>query len=109
MEDKVERYVELDESAVRPPRYGVPAPAGAEAFTTKAASRPFASSRGGSRGPASTEVDSKSSFLIVAVAENRAREIGNDLAGLTEVEVKLLGYDCDSLNRDLCDRLNVAL
>ncbi|CAI5738619.1 unnamed protein product [Hyaloperonospora brassicae] len=76
MDGKAESCAELDESAVRPPRYGVPAPAGALTSTADTASRPFAPGRGGARGPASTEVDPKSSFLITAVAENRAREIG---------------------------------
>ncbi|KAF1787349.1 hypothetical protein GQ600_1146 [Phytophthora cactorum] len=55
-----------------------PAPDGAMAFATGTASRPSSllSSRGGSRGSTSTEIESRSSFLIAAVAENRAREIG---------------------------------
>ncbi|KAL4109141.1 hypothetical protein PRIC1_000844 [Phytophthora ramorum] len=78
MEDVAATRVELDEGAVRPPRYSVPAPDGAAAFATGAASRrDLPSSRGGSRSSTSTELESRSSFLIVAVAENRAREIGD--------------------------------
>ncbi|KAL4175799.1 hypothetical protein KRP22_000758 [Phytophthora ramorum] len=72
MEDVAATRVELDEGAVRPPRYSVPAPDGAAAFATGAASRrDLPSSRGGSRSSTSTELESRSSFLIVAVAENR--------------------------------------
>ncbi|EGZ23786.1 hypothetical protein PHYSODRAFT_485901 [Phytophthora sojae] len=67
--------VELDERAVRPPRYGVPAPDRAEAIAAGSLSN-LSSSRGGSRGSTSTEIESRSSFLIAAVAENRARVIG---------------------------------
>ncbi|KAJ8571457.1 hypothetical protein ON010_g5379 [Phytophthora cinnamomi] len=70
--------VELDEAAVRPPRYGILAPGRAESIATGAISRSaLTSSRGGSRGSTSTEIESRSSFLIAAVAENRAREIGH--------------------------------
>ena len=109
MDGKAESCVELDQSVVRPPRYGVPVPAGAVAFPADTASRPFAPGRGGARGPVSTEVDSKSSFLITAVAENRAREIGNDLAVGWKADVVLLGCDPESVARDLCDRLAVAV
>ncbi|KAE8914306.1 DNA mismatch repair protein [Phytophthora fragariae] len=69
--------VELDEGAVRPPRYGVPVPERAETIAKGAASRNnLSSSRAGSRGSTTTENESRSSFLIAAVAENRAREIG---------------------------------
>ncbi|KAG3183172.1 DNA mismatch repair protein [Phytophthora cactorum] len=78
LEDAAAPRVELDGGAARPPRYGIPPPDGAMAFATGTASRPSSllSSRGGSRGSTSTEIESRSSFLIVAVAENRAREIG---------------------------------
>ncbi|KUF80021.1 MutS protein 4 [Phytophthora nicotianae] len=78
MEDVIASRVELDEGTVRPPRYGVPPPDGAVAFITGSAARPSSllSSRGGSRGSTSAELESRSSFLIAAVAENRAREIG---------------------------------
>ncbi|KAF1783540.1 P-loop containing nucleoside triphosphate hydrolase [Phytophthora cactorum] len=78
LEDAAAPRVELDGGAARPPRYGIPPPDGAMAFATGTASRPSSllSSRGGSRGSTSTEIESRSSFLIAAVAENRAREIG---------------------------------
>ncbi|GMF34680.1 unnamed protein product [Phytophthora fragariaefolia] len=72
--------VELDERTARPPRYSVPAPVRAEAIAIGAASRSGpSSSRGGSRGSTSSEIESRSSFLITAVAENRAREIGSSV------------------------------
>lgn len=109
MDGKAEPCLQLDESAMIPPRYGVPAPSGAAAFTADTASRQFAPGRGGARGPAFPEVDSKSSFLIAAVAENRAREIGNDVAVGWKAYVVLLDCDPVSVSRDLCDRLAVAV
>ncbi|KAK1939219.1 DNA mismatch repair protein MSH4 [Phytophthora citrophthora] len=69
---------QLDEGAARQPRYAVPAPNGATVLATQTASRrnSFLSSHGGSRGSVATENEPRSSFLIAAVAENRAREIG---------------------------------
>jgi hypothetical protein len=81
MEDATaRRVVELHEGAAKAPRYGVPAPDGALVLATGATSRrgKLSSSRGGSRGSMATEIDSRSSFLIAAVAENRAREIGKN-------------------------------
>ncbi|RLN26839.1 hypothetical protein BBO99_00000037 [Phytophthora kernoviae] len=50
----------------------------AEAFASGTATRRngLSSSRGGSRGSITSNIESKSSFLIAAVAENHAREIG---------------------------------
>ncbi|CAH0515089.1 unnamed protein product [Peronospora belbahrii] len=75
MEDTAAPRVELNEATVRPPRYGVPTHDGAVIFAGRSASLCLPSSRGGS-GSLSSDMDSKSSFLIAAVAENRAREIG---------------------------------
>ncbi|GMF17668.1 unnamed protein product [Phytophthora lilii] len=69
--------VELDEGSVRPPRYELPAPEIAFSIGVASRRRNLSSSRGGSRGSTSTEIESRSSFLIAAVAENRAREIGD--------------------------------
>ena len=79
MENVVAPRVELDEAAVGLPRYDVPAPDGGAIFARGPAAFSLPSSRGGSRGSASNDMDSKSSFLVAAVAENRAREIGNVL------------------------------
>ncbi|KAG7402309.1 MutS protein msh4 [Phytophthora boehmeriae] len=77
MSDLNARQVELNEGAAKPPRYGIPVPDGAEAFATgKTTRNGLSSSRGGSRGSITSNIESKSSFLIAAVAENRAREIG---------------------------------
>ncbi|RMX67888.1 hypothetical protein KXD40_001293 [Peronospora effusa] len=77
MEDTAAPRVELDEAAVRPPRYGVPTPDSGMIFAKGPASFSLPSTRGESRRSASNDMDSRSSFLIAAVAENRAREIGN--------------------------------
>ncbi|CEG46488.1 dna mismatch repair protein [Plasmopara halstedii] len=68
----------LDEEAVKLPRYAVPPPHAAMAFASGSTSRPSStlSSRGGSCGSTLTKSEARSSFLIAAVAENRAREIG---------------------------------
>ncbi|CAI5704240.1 unnamed protein product [Peronospora effusa] len=76
MEDTAAPRVELDEAAVRPPRYGVPTPDSGMIFAKGPASFSLPSTRGESRRSASNDMDSRSSFLIAAVAENRAREIG---------------------------------
>ncbi|KAL3667974.1 hypothetical protein V7S43_006851 [Phytophthora oleae] len=78
MEQVADTHVELDEGAARQPRYAVPTPNGAAAFSRKTASHrnSLLSSHCGSRGSISTEIEPRSSFLIAAVAENRAREIG---------------------------------
>ncbi|KAG1708214.1 hypothetical protein DVH05_024897 [Phytophthora capsici] len=78
MEQATDSRVELNEGAVKQPRYQVPVPNGAAVFAKQAAARHNStpSSHGGSRGSVSTEIEARSSFLIAAVAENRAREIG---------------------------------
>ncbi|KAI9997223.1 hypothetical protein PInf_000659 [Phytophthora infestans] len=76
MEDAAPPRVELNERTVKRPRFTVPPPDGAVAFATAARPTSFLSSRGGSRGSTSTEINTRASFLIAAVAENRAREIG---------------------------------
>ncbi|TDH71029.1 uncharacterized protein CCR75_002400 [Bremia lactucae] len=70
--------VELNEEAVRLPRYDIPPPYRAVSFATVNDFRPSSklSSSGGSRGSTLSEVTARLSFLIMAVAENRAREIG---------------------------------